>query len=102
MTHNDDIETITAIIAKTRFATVTTRTEDGNLVSRPLAVLSRDFDGTVWFFTQDPSPKTADIANDPHVNIAYVDGASVVSLAGTATVDRDPARIDEFWNPWAE
>lgn len=98
----DDLATIDAIIKKSRFATVTTRTADGDLVSRPLAVLERDFDGTVWFFTADPSPKTDDIAHDAHVNVAYVDGQSVVSLAGTATVERDRARIDEFWNPWAE
>jgi general stress protein 26 len=102
MTHDEELETINHIISSTRFATVTTRTADGDLVSRPLAVLDREFDGTVWFFTQDPSPKTDDVAADPHVNVAYADGASVVSLAGTATVDRDQARIDEFWNPWAE
>lgn len=100
--YDDDISTIDAIIKKTRFATVTTRTAGGDLVSRPLAVLERDFDGTVWFFTADPSPKTDDVAGDPHVNVAYVDGASVVSLAGVASVDRDQARIDEWWNPWVE
>lgn len=98
----NDIETIEHIIKGTRFATVTTRAANGDLVSRPLAVLQREFDGTVWFFTPDPSPKTAEIAADPHVNVAFVDGPSVVSLAGIASVDRDPARIDEFWNPWAE
>ena len=101
MTHND-IETIDAIIKKTRFATVTTRTSGGDLVSRPLAVLQHDFDGTVWFFTADPSPKADDVRHDEHVNVAYVDGASVVSLAGTATISRDQARIDEWWNPWVE
>ena len=99
---HDDIRTIDEIIKKTRFATVTTRTKDGDLVSRPLAVLQHDFDGTVWFFTADPSPKADDVAHDEHVNVAYVDGASVVSLSGTATVEHDQARIDEFWNPWVE
>lgn len=102
MTHDEELKTINDIITATRFATVTTRTRSGDLVSRPLAVLAHDFDGTVWFFTQDPSPKTDDIAYDHHVNVAYADGASVVSLAGTASVDRDQARIDEFWNPWVE
>jgi general stress protein 26 len=102
MAHEEDLKTITDIISSTRFATVTTHSADGSLYSRPLAVLSKEFDGTVWFFTQDLSPKTEDILNDPHVNVAYADGASTVSLAGTATVDRDQARIDEFWNPYAE
>lgn len=102
MTDNDDMQEISKIIGGTRFATVTTRGKDGGLYSRPLAVLERDFDGTVWFFTQDPSPKTDDISGDPHVNVSYSNGASTVSLAGTATVSRDQAKFDEFWNPWAE
>lgn len=99
---NDDMEQISKIIGGTRFATVTTRGKDGGLYSRPLAVLERDFDGTVWFFTQDPSPKTEDIAGDAHVNVSYSNGASTVSLAGTAEVSHDQAKINEFWNPWAE
>lgn len=99
---DDDLETITSIMKDAKFATVTTHSADGELYSRPLAVLQDEFDGTVWFFTQDPSPKTEDVAADPHVNVAYVDGASHISLSGTATVTRDPALIDKFWNPWAE
>ncbi|MEO5535636.1 MAG: pyridoxamine 5'-phosphate oxidase family protein [Pseudolysinimonas sp.] len=99
---NDELETIHGIMRGARFATVTTRGAKGELFSRPLAVLDHDFDGHVWFFTQDPSPKTEDVAGDPHVNVAYADGASHVSLAGTATVTRDAALIDRFWNPWAE
>lgn len=97
-----DLEAISKIIGGTRFATVTTHGKDGGLYSRPLAVLEREFDGSVWFFTQDPSPKTDDIAHDAHVNVSYSNGSSTVSLAGTATVSRDQAKIDEFWNPWAE
>lgn len=102
MTHDEELETITGIIKSTRFAIVTTHSADGSLYSRPLAVLSSDFAGTVWFFTADPSPKTEDIAHDPHVNVSYADGASHISLAGTATVTRDRALIDSFWNPWVE
>jgi len=102
MTHDEELDIINKIISSTRFATVTTRTPEGDLVSRPLAVLAHEFEGTVWFFTQDPSSKTDDLIFDPHVNVAYADGASVVSLAGIGSVSRDQARIDEFWNPWAE
>lgn len=100
MPHELDI--IQDIMRGARFATVTTRGAGGALFSRPLAVLDHDFEGTVWFFTPDPSPKTAEIAADPHVNVAYGDGPSHVSLSGTATVTRDPGLIDRFWNPWAD
>lgn len=99
---SDDLSIINDIIKSTRFATVTTRSVGGDLVSRPLAVLDREFDGTVWFFTPHPSPKTDDIAFDARVNVAYASGSNHLSLAGTASIDRDPARIDEFWNPFVE
>lgn len=101
-THDDELETIRTIMRRAHVATVTTRSVEGMLASRPLAVLDHDFDGTVWFFTAAPSPKTDDLAFDGHVNVAYVDGSSAVSLAGIGSVSRDAAMIDAFWNPFAE
>jgi general stress protein 26 len=98
----DELEKIHHIMKGARFATVTTRGEGGRLFSRPLAVLDHDFEGRVWFFTPDPSPKTEEVARDPQVNVAYADGASHVSLSGTARVTHDRGLIDRFWNPWAE
>ena len=102
MTDSTDLDTIRTIVSGTRIAVLTTVSPTGELHSRPLAVLEDTFEGSVWFFTQDPSPKTTDVAGNPEVNVSYADGKSYLSLAGTATVDRDQARIDEFWNPWAE
>lgn len=102
MSDHDDITTISTILKAARFATVTTRASDGSLHSRPLAIIDDDFDGTLWFFTQDPSPKTAEIAHRPEVNVAVGDGKGYLSLSGTASVDRDQARIDRYWNPFAE
>jgi general stress protein 26 len=102
MTHDEELELIQRILSATRVASVTTRTASGELHSRPLAVIDRPFDGTVWFFTQDPSSKTSDVESDRHVNVAYSDGKEYLSLAGTASVSRDPAMIDELWNPFAE
>lgn len=98
----EELETIQSIMREAKFATVTTVGADGRLYSRPLAVLPHDFEGTVWFFTPDPSPKTEAVRLDPNVNVAYADGVSHVSLSGMASVTRDRALIDEFWNPWAE
>jgi general stress protein 26 len=102
MTSNDDLDTIRTILSAGRFATVTTQTSAGALVSRPLALQDREFDGHLYFFTQDPSPKTADIAVNPEVNVAVDDGKGNLSLSGTASVTRDAALIDELWNPFAE
>jgi general stress protein 26 len=102
MTNNDDLDTIRTILSAGRIASVTTQTSDGSLVSRPLALQDREFDGHLYFFTQHPSPKTDDIAVHPNVNVAVDDGKGNLSLSGTATVTRDSALIDELWNPFAE
>ena len=102
MTTNDDLDTIRSIIADTTIAVLTTRSPGGELHSRPLAALDYPFEGTLWFFTQDPSPKTRDIADDPQVNVSFTDGKSYLSLAGTASVERNQTRIDQLWNPMVE
>jgi general stress protein 26 len=102
MTDDNDLDTIRTIVSGTRIAVLTTVSPSGELHSRPLAVLEDDFEGSVWFFTQDPSPKTTDVAANAEVNVSYADGKSYLSLAGTATVEHDQARIDQLWNPMVE
>jgi general stress protein 26 len=100
--HDDDLSTIAKLISASKIALVTTRTADGDLHSRPLAVQEAEFDGDLWFFTPYPSPKTADIANDPHVNASFESGKGYLSIAGTASIVQDAAKIDELWTTDAE
>ena len=104
MSDTDDqpLEIVRRILSKARTASVTTRSSNGELHSRPLAVIEDAFVDTLWFFTADPSPKTADVALHPEVNVSVGDGKGWLSFSGTAAVSRDSARIDKYWNPWAE
>lgn len=97
-----EFEKVGELVSQARFAFVTTSATDGRLLSRPLAVLDRDFDGDLYFFTEDPSSKTDQVAADSHVNASMQSGDSYLSIAGTASVTRDQALIDELWNPYAE
>lgn len=102
MTTTDDLETIRGILTAGRTAIVTTRSGD-SLVSRPLALLdAENFEGTLWFLTPDPSPKTDDVRANHEINVAVADGKGYLSLSGTARVERDQEKIDELWNPFAE
>ena len=65
----EEIEQVSKLIEGAKIAVVTTVSEDGQLVSRPLAMQQREFDGTLWFFTQDPSPKTDQVAANDQVNV---------------------------------
>jgi general stress protein 26 len=102
MVDKDEIEKLGSLIAKARIGIITTVNADGHLVSRPMAVKEREFDGDLWFFTEDPSHKTEEVRANPQVNVALESGRGWVSLSGEATVVKDAAKIDELWDTGAE
>ena len=98
----DERETLAKLLKKARIALITTVSADNQLVSRPMAVKERDFDGDLWFFTEDPSHKTDEVRTNPEVNVALEAGSGWVSIAGTAEVVTDAAKIDELWDTSAQ
>lgn len=102
MTETEDRAKVEKLIKAAKIAIVTTVGETGNLVSRPLALLDRPFDGELMFFTQDPSPKTGQVRANNHVNVAIQVDNGWLSIAGTARVSHDQKLIDELWNKEAQ
>ncbi|WP_152916218.1 pyridoxamine 5'-phosphate oxidase family protein [Arthrobacter sp. RIT-PI-e] len=95
----DGMKAVQEILGKADIANLTTVGLDGKLVSRPLALQAKDFDGDLWFFTEDPSPKADEIRANPQVNVTANTGKGYISIAGTATLTKDQAKIDELWSP---
>ncbi|WP_188756689.1 pyridoxamine 5'-phosphate oxidase family protein [Microbacterium album] len=108
MTHHipqatdDDLETITKIVKAARIGLLTTVSRDGQLHSRPLAAQDVEFDGDLWFYTQNPSEKVDDIVAHPAVNVAFESNKGYLSVAGTAEIVHDRSKIDEYWSPAVE
>jgi general stress protein 26 len=98
----EEIETVAKLISASRIALLTTTNSDGQLVSRPLAVQEAEFDGTLWFFSQDPSDKTEEIKASEQVNVSLESGKGYLSIAGAASVVRDEAKIEELWSKRVE
>ena len=99
---DDDMKTIARLVKSAKIALLTTITSTGHLHSRPLATQETDFDGDLWFFTQDPSSKVDDIRAHNQVNAAFESGKGYLSIAGTATIVHDRAKVDELWTPAVE
>jgi len=95
------IAQLASLIKDVEVAMFTTTGVDGRLYSRPLGTQEVEFDGDLWFATSADSPKIAEIALDPRVNVAYASPSknSYVSVAGTARVVDDRAKIEELWSP---
>lgn len=100
--HQNDVDRVAELIGKGKVALVTTVGPEGQLLSRPLAMLNRDFDGDLYFFTADPSGKTEQVRDNDQVNVAIEADGGYLSVAGTATISRDSNLIDELWNAGAQ
>ena len=84
-----------------RIAMLTTQEADGKLISRPMGTQQIEFDGDLWFFTQESSPKVDQVQEHRQVNVAYAkpDDNRFVSVSGTAVIVHDKQKMQELWNP---
>lgn len=92
------------LIKDIHFAMLTTVVSDGSLRSRPMATLKTEFEGDLWFFTDDDSPKVDEIVEEHHVCVSFAapDKQRYVSVSGLASLVRDKQRIAELWTPAAK
>lgn len=92
------------LIKDIKTAMLVTQAGHGQLSARPMAAAAlKEFNGDVWFFTDIASPKVAEIEANPNILLSYSNPSKqdYVSLRGTATIERDRAKIHEFWNEMA-
>ncbi|MGG5822512.1 pyridoxamine 5'-phosphate oxidase family protein [Falsiroseomonas sp. HW251] len=89
------------MIRDVEVAMMVTLDEEGRMRGRPMrAVATKDFSGTLWFFTSQHSPKAEEIQHDERVLLAYSDPKTqnYVAVSGSAQVVRDPAKQKELWS----
>ena len=99
----EDVATVHDLIDGMDVAMLTTldATSPGRLTSRPLSTQRAEEDGDVLFLVRGRSPVVRDIEAHPQVNVAYASAKAWVSLAGTATVVRDRALVEQLWSKGA-
>ncbi len=99
-THDEQVAKIAELIKDVRISTLTTVDTDGTLWSRPMAIQTDAFDGTLHYFTKADSEKLTHVAANPNVSVAFSDpdDQNYVMMAGTAAVANDRARIAELWS----
>lgn len=81
------------------FCTNARQSETGGV--RPMGVEKIDEAGHFWFLSASDSHKNSEIEADPQVRI-FMQGskhAGFLALNGKANISRDPALIEELWDP---
>ncbi len=79
-------------------AMLITHRDDGGLHARPMAIADVAEDCTLWFVTGKSGGVAAEVAGDhaAHV-VCQKDHSAYLSIAGTAALAQDRARVDELW-----
>jgi len=99
-TRQSSIEKIRDLTEGIDFCMLTT-IDGGHLRSRPMSTQKFEFDGELWFFTDDKTHKIEEIKKVNRVCVAYSKPAENVylSVSGAAEVVKDRAKIEELWDP---
>ena len=79
-------------------AMLVTRTDDGQLTSRPMAVADMADNGELWFVTDRNSGKIADLILDQEVAVTMQGSSQFVSITGEAQVIDDREKIESLWH----
>ena len=101
MTQSEAAARLKELVEDIDFTMLTTQDAAGNLVSRPMSTREMDENGDIWFFLADDSKKADEAQADSDVGLSYADakGMRFVSVAGTASVVHDRAKMEELYSP---
>lgn len=78
-------------------AMLVTRDSQGQLRSRPMAIVEVEQDGALWLLTDRNSGKLDEISQDSHVNVSAQSSSKFVSISGRATAVEDRRKVAELW-----
>lgn len=98
MTNEEPVAKVAELLKEFKICMLTTVDGDGHLVSRPMAVQEVEFDGDLWFFTDEKSHKVEETSEDSRVNVSFSSRDSWVSVSGKIETVRDEGKTKELWS----
>ena len=79
-------------------AMLLTRSKDGRMHARPMAVAKLEHGGDAYFVASANSPKAEEVGADPNVVVTFQSSSQFAAVAGHAELVRDQPLIDEVWS----
>lgn len=78
-------------------AMLVTKTGEGALHARPMAIAQATEEGELWFITDRNSGKIADIIHDRDVVVTMQSARKFVTVSGECRVVKDQQKIESLW-----
>lgn len=104
MKNEKNIKKLKDMVEDVRICMFNTLNADGEMGSRPMATAKIDDDASIWFFTNEYSPKSQEISKDSNVLLAYSDPSdnTYLTVKGKASFVDDRDKKKELWSPFVK
>lgn len=101
MKNEKNIAILKEMAEKIRTCMFNTITNEG-FHSRPMGTANIEDDGSIWFFTNEYSPKSKEISKENEVNLGYSDPSNnaYMYVNGKAELVDDQARKKAYFSPF--
>lgn len=93
----DKREHLVSVLKDFSTAMLITRTAEGNLRSRPMALAEVQQDGGVYLCTSLGSAKQKELESDQHAALSVQGKTKFASISGRAKINRDRPLIHRLW-----
>ncbi|KAJ9621596.1 hypothetical protein H2203_007083 [Taxawa tesnikishii (nom. ined.)] len=96
----EKVEDLVNFVDKSKFCMMVTRTQDGLLASRCMALAAKEDNNIDFLFhANTESGKTDDLKNDPDVNLAFYNSSGEwASISGRVTIETDREKVRKYYS----
>lgn len=104
MKNEKNIKKLKEMVESVRICMFNTISLEDEMGSRPMATATIEDDGSIWFFTNEYSPKSKEISKENKVLLAYSDPSNntYVTVRGKASFVDDRDKKKELWSPFVK
>lgn len=101
-THEKERAQLFDAIDEFRYAMLMTNDPQGAPRGRPMAIVSVEPSGRMWFASRDQTGKVFELAKDHAAGVVMQSSSAFVSLTGEANAEHDGERVKRLWKPILE
>ncbi|WP_316803518.1 pyridoxamine 5'-phosphate oxidase family protein [Pedobacter nototheniae] len=102
MKNEKNISILKEMAESVRICMFTTFSANDEFGSRPMGTAKIEDDGSIWFYTNEYSPKSKEISKENNVLLAYSDPSknTYLTVKGKASIVDDKVRKEAYWSPF--
>ena len=101
MNKQEELKKIQELLSSSKVCMMSTYHVEAGIHTRPMVYQQIEDDGTIWFFTNEYSPKVEEISVNNEISLSFINESkkNYVILTGKASLSKDEQKMKELFNP---